>query len=145
MINRSEERRVGKSVDLGRNTSNGKQYCTFTMATSDKYQGHDGEWREDTEWHKIKVYGRGAERISNQVKKGSTVYVDGQITSYEAEGARRVEIKAFKVLVIKSKDTTDIATSSDQFLSPSKTSKLDPWKAEPENKPWAPSGVTWGG
>ena len=131
----------GRDAEL-RTTTTGKQFCTFTLATSDRYQGADGEWREDTEWHKIKLYGRSAERIAGQVKKGDRVYLKGSISSYELDGVIKVEIKAFKVLVLTAKiKHTDQPTGG--FLPPSETSKLDPWSV-PKTEPWSPSKATWG-
>lgn len=131
----------GHDAEL-RTTTTGKQFCTFSIATSDSYQGTDGEWRENTEWHKIKLYGRSAERIAGKIKKGDLVSVEGSISSYELDGAMKKEIKAFKVKVLTPKNKhTDQPTSG--FLPPSETSKLDPWSV-PKTEPWSPSKASWG-
>jgi len=131
----------GRDAEL-RTTTTGKQFCTFTIATSESYQGADGEWREDTEWHKIKLYGRSAERIASKVKKGDLVSVEGSIKYYELDGVNKTEIKAFKVKVLTAKNK-QIEHSPSGFLPPSETSKLDPWSV-PKSEPWSPSKATWG-
>lgn len=136
---------AGRDAEL-RSSSSGAQYCTFTMATSERFKGHDGEWREDTEWHKIKVIGKSAERIANQVKKGDRLYVNGKISSYETDGVTRVEIKSFRVLVLNGRKDEAQATPG-QFLPPSETSKRDPWRGdqpqEPNYQVWNPSQTQW--
>jgi single stranded DNA-binding protein len=136
---------AGRDAEL-RSSSSGAQYCTFTMATSERFKGHDGEWREDTEWHKIKVIGKSAERIASQVKKGDRLYVNGKISSYETDGITRVEIKSFRVLVLNGrKDEAQVTPG--QFLPPSETSKRDPWRGDQSQEPnyqvWNPSQTQW--
>lgn len=65
----------------GGTTKNGKAWCSFSMATSEGYKDKNtNEWIEQTEWHNVKTFN---ERIVNLVKenlkKGSKVYVEGQM------------------------------------------------------------------
>jgi len=131
---------AGRDAEL-RTTSTGAPYAMFTLATSERYKGHDGEWREDTEWHKIKVIGKSADRIARQVRKGDRVYVSGKISSYETDGVRRTEIKSFRVLNLTKREESSVTPG--QFLSPSETSQLDPWKADQSQTPWNPSQTKW--
>ena len=49
------------------------------MATSEKYQNKQtGEWVENTEWHRVKAFGKLAEIIAQYMRKGTPVYIEGE-------------------------------------------------------------------
>lgn len=51
----------------------------FSVATSRKYKGKDGERKEETEWHNVVCYSKQAEIAQQYLAKGKTVYVEGRI------------------------------------------------------------------
>jgi single-strand DNA-binding protein len=58
----------------------GDQICNATLATTDKWKDkQSGEMREATEWHRLVFNGRLAEIAAQYLRKGSQVYVEGQI------------------------------------------------------------------
>ena len=58
----------------------GDQVCNATIATTDKWKDkQSGEMREATEWHRLVFNGRLAEIAAQYLRKGSQVYVEGQI------------------------------------------------------------------
>jgi single-strand DNA-binding protein len=71
---------LGKDPEI-RNTNDGKEIATFSLATSDTWKDKStGEKKTATEWHRIVVYSQGLVGIvKNYVKKGSKLYVEGQI------------------------------------------------------------------
>lgn len=59
---------------------NGGSLCNFSMATSEKWQDkQSGEWREQTEWHRIVIKNRLGEIAQQYLKKGSKVYIEGKL------------------------------------------------------------------
>lgn len=101
---------LGKDPDLGY-TGGGKSVCKFRMATSERYQNKDGEWKDSTEWHNIVVWGRQAEACGEYLNKGSRVHVEGSIKtrSWEGrDGQKRwtTEITAVNVIFLDSRATT---------------------------------------
>ena len=60
---------------------NGKSVARLSLATSQSWKDKNtGEKKEKTEWHRIVVFSNGlAEVVEKFVKKGSLVYVEGQI------------------------------------------------------------------
>ncbi len=64
-----------------RRTQDGKPVASFSIATSDSWKDKNtGEKREKTEWHNIAVFNEGLCRVIEQyVKKGSKVYIEGQL------------------------------------------------------------------
>ena len=69
---------VGKDPEM-RATQGGMNIASFTLATSDRTKGQDGQWTDRTEWHNLVAFQRTAEIVRDYVKKGSQVYVEGKI------------------------------------------------------------------
>ena len=59
---------------------NGSKKATFTLATTDSYKNKAGEKVEDTQWHRIVAYGPQVEIISNYLKKGKEVCLEGKLS-----------------------------------------------------------------
>jgi single-strand DNA-binding protein len=58
----------------------GDQICNVTLATTDRWKDkQSGEMREATEWHRLVFNGRLAEIAAQYLRKGSQIYVEGQI------------------------------------------------------------------
>jgi len=64
-----------------RHTQDGRKIANFRIATSEQWRDkHTGERREKTEWHRIVVFNENLAKIVEQyIKKGSKVYVEGQL------------------------------------------------------------------
>jgi single-strand DNA-binding protein len=62
-----------------RTLENGTLVGRFSLATNENYKDKAGEWQTQTEWHNVVVWRDLAERAKN-LKKGSTVYVEGKIS-----------------------------------------------------------------
>jgi single-strand DNA-binding protein len=64
-----------------RRTQDGRPIANLSIATSDTWKDKNtGERREKTEWHRVVVFNEGLCRvIENYVKKGSKVYIEGQL------------------------------------------------------------------
>ncbi|URI08953.1 single-stranded DNA-binding protein [Aquincola tertiaricarbonis] len=67
----------------------GSAVCNFSIATSRTWKSRDGEKQEETEWHRIAVFGKLAEVCGEYLKKGRTVYIEGRLRTrqYEKDGA----------------------------------------------------------
>jgi len=71
---------LGRDPEL-KYTSSGKAVATFTMATSERWTGQDGQKQESTTWHNIVAWGRQAEVINEYLAKGRQVYIEGRIAN----------------------------------------------------------------
>jgi single-strand DNA-binding protein len=83
--------RLGKDPDL-RFTPSGAAVASFTLATTDRWTGQDGQTNEKTVWHNIVAWGKLAETAKEYLRKGRQVYVEGRIDnrSYDdKEGNKR--------------------------------------------------------
>ena len=59
---------------------NGSAVANITLATSESWKDKStGEQRDKTEWHRVTLYGKLAEIAGECLKKGSQVYVEGQL------------------------------------------------------------------
>ncbi len=84
--------RLGADPEL-RFTPNGRAVANFNLATSSVWKDKSsGERKEETQWHKIVVWGPQAETCSKYLQKGREVFVEGEIRTrnYEdKEGIKR--------------------------------------------------------
>lgn len=68
---------LGADVDL-RYSKDGKPRAVFSVATSQMRKREDGDWAEETEWHRVVAFSTLAERCSTYLRKGSAVLVEGR-------------------------------------------------------------------
>ena len=85
----------------------GKKVVEFSIATSEKWKGADGNYKEETTWHKIVVWDQLAENCHKYLSKGKSVNVIGKIKTEKYNDKDGVE-----------RYTTKINASSVVFLSP---------------------------
>lgn len=82
-------------------TESGTAYLRFRIASNRNYRDKSGEWKEETTFTGVTLWGNQAERLSERIKKGSPVVVEGRLSSYtrEVDGFKRTEvsINAFRV------------------------------------------------
>lgn len=71
---------LGQDPEI-RSFQSGDKVANFSIATSENWNDKaTGERKERTEWHRISVYNQGLVKvIENYVKKGSKVYIEGQL------------------------------------------------------------------
>jgi single-strand DNA-binding protein len=71
---------VGTDPEI-RNTNDGREIASFSLATSESWKDkNSGEKKEKTEWHRLVVFSQGLVGIvKNYVKKGSKLYIEGQL------------------------------------------------------------------
>jgi single-strand DNA-binding protein len=60
---------------------NGGKLARFSMATNEEYTTRKGEKSTDTQWHFISAWGKVAEHVEAELKKGSFVSVDGRLVT----------------------------------------------------------------
>ena len=75
-----------------RYAQNGNAVTSFSIATSEGWRDKtSGEMQERTEWHNIVCFSRLAEIAGEYLRKGSKVYIEGQLrtSSWEQDGVKR--------------------------------------------------------
>lgn len=59
---------------------NGGAVANITLATSESWRDKQtGETKENTEWHRVVLFGKLAEVAGEYLRKGSQVYIEGQL------------------------------------------------------------------
>ncbi len=71
---------LGADPDV-RYTQDNRPIVNLSLATSENWRDKNtGERREKTEWHRVVIFSEGLAKIAQQyLKKGSKIYVEGQI------------------------------------------------------------------
>jgi single-strand DNA-binding protein len=62
-----------------RYSANGAPYLRFNVASNFRARSPEGEWQDRTEWVRVTVFGQRADTLSQYLKKGSRVYVEGRL------------------------------------------------------------------
>ena len=80
----------------------------LSVATNYSVKGADGQWTEETEWHRVIVFGRSAEYCRDYLRKGSQVYINGRLQTrkyQDQQGQERTitEVVANEVLSLGGK------------------------------------------
>ena len=83
---------VGKDPDT-RSLQSGGKVVTFSIATSETWKDKkSGERKERTEWHRVVVFSPGLAGIAEKyIRKGSKVYVEGQLETRKYQDAQKQE------------------------------------------------------
>ena len=70
---------LGQDPDV-RYMPNGGAVASLTLATSETWRDKQtGEMRENTEWHRVVMFGKLAEVAGEYLRKGAQVYIEGQM------------------------------------------------------------------
>lgn len=96
--------RLGKDPEV-RYTPNRKAVGNFTIATSEKWTDKAGAKKESTEWHRIVVWDKTAERCAEYLSKGRQVAIEGKLQT--REWTNKEGVKQY---------TTEIVASHVEFL-----------------------------
>ena len=71
---------LGKDPEMRSMPSTGNPVANLVLATSLKWTDkQSGEKRENTEWHRVVLFGRLAEIAGQYLSKGSQVYIEGRL------------------------------------------------------------------
>lgn len=83
---------LGKDPEI-RTLNSGDRVANLNIATSESWKDKaTGEKKEKTEWHKLVIFNENIVKVAeNYLKKGSTVYVEGSLTTRKYTDAQGVE------------------------------------------------------
>lgn len=70
---------LGRNPEL-RYSPDGTAMCSLSIATTFGWRDRaSGERREETEWHRVTLFGRLAEVAGEYLRKGSPIYIEGRL------------------------------------------------------------------
>ncbi len=62
-----------------RYTAAGNPVVTFNMATNETWKNSEGNYEDNTEWHRCVLFGKMAENATDLLKKGQLLYLEGKL------------------------------------------------------------------
>lgn len=90
--------RLGRDPEL-KYTTGGKPNCKFAIAVSKRWKPEGAsEWKEDTFFIDVVVWGAYAEAINNKLCKGTAVIVEGRLHLNEWQGRDGETKKRFEIM-----------------------------------------------
>ena len=93
---------VGRDPEI-RSMANGNRVCNFSLATSEHWTDkQSGEKKEKTEWHNVVIFNDGLVGVVEKyVRKGSKLYIEGQLQSRNWTDKNGVERYTTEVVLQK--------------------------------------------
>ena len=91
---------LGRDPDV-RSSQDGAKIVNLSIATSERWKDRmSGEPRERTEWHRVVIFNENLARIAEQyLRKGSSVYVEGQLQTRKWTDQQGVEKYSTEVVL----------------------------------------------
>lgn len=91
---------LGKDPEVRRMNS-GEPVVNLSIATSESWKDKSsGERKEKTEWHRVVIFNENIARVAEQyLKKGSKVYVEGQLQTRKYQDQSGVEKYSTEIVI----------------------------------------------
>jgi len=91
---------LGRDPEI-RSTPNGDRIANLSIATSEQWRDKSsGERKEKTEWHRVAIFNDNIVKVvENYVKKGTTVYIEGQLQTRKWTDQQGVEKYSTEIVV----------------------------------------------
>jgi single-strand DNA-binding protein len=102
---------LGNDPDM-RYSASGSPLLRFNVASNYRTRTPEGEYQDKTEWVRVTVTGNRAESLSQYLKKGSRVYVEGRLearpwTDQQGQIRAGLEVLANEVQFMSSRQVGD--------------------------------------
>lgn len=81
-------------------SASGSAIAKLSVATSDQWKDKQtGEKKEQTEWHRVVIFGKPAEVAGEYLRKGSQVYIEGQLRTRKWADSNGVERYTTEIVI----------------------------------------------
>lgn len=112
--------RVGKDPEI-RTITNGGNVASFSLAVSESYKDKSGQKQEKTEWFNLVAFGKLADIIGQYLKKGSSAYFEGKLTTRSWDGPDgkkqyRTEVKIDQMQMLGGKAEKPAQPAQSQYV-----------------------------
>ena len=118
-----------------RHSQSGLACCAFRLKTVETWMGGDGAMKEETEVHRVIVWGKDAERSQRDLKKGSMVVIEGRLKTRAWKAENNLTIDIVEVVAVPN----GVRFPGGLSTQPSHRARAQPPANPPENKQAAPS------
>jgi single-strand DNA-binding protein len=97
---------LGRDAEL-RYTPGGAAVASLNLATTETWTDKERQRQQKTEWHRISLWGKSAEALSEYLTKGKTIYIEGRLQTRkwkDKDGTERftTEIRADRIVLLGS-------------------------------------------
>ena len=99
--------RLGQDPEI-RYTNSGQAIANLTIATSETWKDKAGNEQEKTQWHRVVIFGKRAEIAGEYLRKGSQVYIEGQMQTSKWQDANGQERYTLEIIVKGYKGTMEL-------------------------------------
>ena len=102
---------IGKDAEV-RYTTGGAAVSTLSLATTEVWNDKSsGQRQEKTEWHRVVVWGKQAETLSEYLTKGRQIYVEGRLQTRQwddKDGNKRytTEVRTDRIVLLGGRSST---------------------------------------
>lgn len=118
---------IGAEPEFKNVGSEAKLVAKINIATTESYKDQSGNWIENTDWHKVIMWNKLAERAEKTLHKGSKVYISGKLKtrSYEQDGVTKyaTEIIADNFILFENRENPQIRTDEETDMYNSQTNE----------------------
>jgi single-strand DNA-binding protein len=95
---------LGRDAEL-RYTPGGAAVATLSLATTETWNDKEGQRQEKTEWHRVVLWGKQAETLSQYLQKGKQIYIEGRLQTRQwddKDGNKRytTEIRGDRIVLL---------------------------------------------
>ena len=94
---------LGRDAEV-RYTPSGAAVATLNLATTEVYKDKEGQRKEDTQWHRVILWGKTAETLQDYLTKGKQIFVEGRLQTRQWEKDNQkhytTEIKADRIVLL---------------------------------------------
>ena len=95
---------LGRDAEL-RYTPGGAAVATLNLATTEVWNDRNNQRQEKTEWHRVVLWGKSAESLSEYLTKGKQIYVEGRLQTRQwddKDGNKRytTEIRGDRIVLL---------------------------------------------
>ena len=127
---------LGRDPDV-RHTQDGKPIVNLSVATSESWKDRNtGERKERSEWHRVVIFNEGLAKVAEQyLKKGSTVYIEGQLQTRkwtDKDGVEKYSTEVIlqnyrgELVMLGGKRDGDAGESAEDFKAAARKTFNDP-------------------
>ncbi|EGT3611412.1 single-stranded DNA-binding protein [Morganella morganii] len=138
---------LGQNPEVRYRPNDGGAVALLSLATSDHWTDkQSGEKREKTEWHRVVIFGKLAEVAGEYLRKGTQVYIEGQLQTRKWEdqnGQERYTTEvvvnqhgAMQMLGHRSETSNSSAQSQGNLSKPGTMMDSSPDKDDPDDIPF---------
>jgi single-strand DNA-binding protein len=116
----------------------GGAVTNLSLGTTHSWKGKDGKKNEETEWHRVVMFGKLAEIASEYLAKGSQIYVEGRIKTRKWTDKQGVEKYTTEITcdTMKMLGERKSKQESEQARKPVRQNYGSPFDNMPDERPF---------